>query len=443
MVNNPNYYGQSTTGTTPTQIQDGNDFPHTGLIKTLAHGILGNYVISGFNITPTGNNTGTVSDGVISREGKIETISLSPNTFTIAGNSGGTTYSLLVIPANSNTTLAVRAGGIDAVADIDSGDTVIAVLGNVNAGASAFLIQYLTYSPSSRSLSIAYDNSGTYTEAGKLTGDTNGITMTGLYKLDTLPTATPATDDKIILQDTDGSDVIKTATAQQIADLSAYTDFDTDFAGKTTSDLTEGTNLYHTTTRVIDAVEAESAIDLTGSLSVAGNVVFNDAGASVDFRVESDNNVNMLVVDGSQDGVGINVASPDAELHVDGVSKTKGLVVNVVEQTASPPPFNTYDITDEDYIILASLDPIGNNLTLNLPSASSARTGQIYRLILPVTGTGSLTIDVQSGDQLLDNTRTPLTTAYEILSQTTPTGAAGDIWEVICLSGTEWMAYKL
>jgi len=182
---------------------------------------------------------------------------------------------------------------------------------------------------------------------------------------------------------------------------------------------------------------------LTDEITVNGSLVVNEQSAAEDFRVESDNNVNMLVVDGSQDGVGINVASPDAELHVNGVSKTKGLVVNVVEQTASPPPFNTYDITDEDYIILASLDPIGNNLTLNLPSASSARTGQIYRLILPVTGTGSLTIDVQSGDQLLDNTRTPLTTAYEILSQTTPTGAAGDIWEVICLSGTEWMAYKL
>jgi hypothetical protein len=292
-------------------------------------------------------------------------------------------------------------------------------------------------------LSVGYNNSG-YTEQGTITADANGILITG-----TSDVTLVGASDKVYIKDaTDNT--LKTVTPQSIADLSAYTSFNTDFdtrlAAKDTDDLSEGsTNLYYRKA----LVEGESALDLTGSFSVdggaslEGGVVINDAGANVDFRVESDNNVNMLVVDASQDGVGINVATPDAELHVNGVSKTKGLVVNLTEQNAGPPPLDSYDITDEDYIIVASLDPIGNNLTLNLPSASSTRQGQIYRLILAVTGSGSLKIDVQSGDSLNDNTRSPLTTPYEILSSTTPTGSAGDIWEVICLSGTEWMAYKL
>jgi hypothetical protein len=439
MVNNPNFYGQSTTGT-PNQITDGTDFPHTGIIKALSDGLGQNYAISGFNITINSATSIDVSSGVIFRDGKSISIVATPSSLTLT-----TTYTngyhLLVV--NSSNNIVLRAPTAtetnQKVPSITTGDTIIAMI--TYDGANPMPIQYLTVNKTENSLSIGYNNSG-YTEKGTITADANGILVTGPTDV-----TLDGTNDRIYVKDaTDNT--LKTVTPQSIADLSAYTSFNTDFdtrlATKDTDDLSEGsTNLYHTGARAISAVEGESTLDLTGALTVAGNVVFNDAGASVDFRVESDNNVNMLVVDGSQDGVGINVAAPDAELHVSGVSKTKGLVVNLVEQVAAPPPFNTYDITDEDYIILASLDPIGNNLTLNLPSASSARTGQIYRLILPVTGTGSLTIDVQSGDQLYDVTRTPVFTPYEILSQTTPTGAAGDIWEVICLSGTEWMAYKL
>ena len=42
-----------------------------------------------------------------------------------------------------------------------------------------------------------------------------------------------------------------------------------------------------------------------------GSVVFNEAGASVDFRVEGDTNENLFCVDGSADKVGIGVNTPD------------------------------------------------------------------------------------------------------------------------------------
>ena len=65
MVSNPNTFSEAGTSSLG-QIKDGQDFPHTGLLKSLAAGVAGNYVISGFDITPTGNGstTGTVGNGV-------------------------------------------------------------------------------------------------------------------------------------------------------------------------------------------------------------------------------------------------------------------------------------------------------------------------------------------------------------------------------------------
>ena len=46
-------------------------------------------------------------------------------------------------------------------------------------------------------------------------------------------------------------------------------------------------------------------LGVTGALSAKGGAVFNEDSADVDFRVESNNNANMLVVDGGLDAVGI------------------------------------------------------------------------------------------------------------------------------------------
>jgi hypothetical protein len=46
------------------------------------------------------------------------------------------------------------------------------------------------------------------------------------------------------------------------------------------------------------------------TLNTSGQVVFNDAGADVDFRVEGDTDANLLFVDASTDRVGIGTSSP-------------------------------------------------------------------------------------------------------------------------------------
>jgi hypothetical protein len=57
------------------------------------------------------------------------------------------------------------------------------------------------------------------------------------------------------------------------------------------------------------------------TLNTSGQVVFNDAGADVDFRVEGDSDANLLFVDASTDRVGIGTSSPSYKLDVNGASR--------------------------------------------------------------------------------------------------------------------------
>ena len=68
-----------------------------------------------------------------------------------------------------------------------------------------------------------------------------------------------------------------------------------------------------------NAVEKASISDAgllttSGGASLDGAVTINESGADVDFRVESDDNTNMLFVDGGNDAVGIGTGSPSAAL---------------------------------------------------------------------------------------------------------------------------------
>jgi hypothetical protein len=60
-------------------------------------------------------------------------------------------------------------------------------------------------------------------------------------------------------------------------------------------------------------------------LNTSGQVVFNDAGADVDFRVEGDTDANLLVADASADGVGIGTNSPGCKLEVAGLLRATSL----------------------------------------------------------------------------------------------------------------------
>ena len=228
---NPHQFSTQTTGVTFAQITDNTDFPHTGLIKALSLMARGNMAVKGsatdFDITQAGSgNVIQVAAGRIFKDNKLTAQVVAKNFTSSAFNTtanGNNLYHLLVVQSSDNT-LQIRklsdATIADKVPEYDEGDTIIAVImfNSSSAPLGSMQIQFLTTGKVENSLSVGYDDSG-YTEAGSLTGDSNGITMTGLYKLDTLPTATVATDDKVIIQDTNDSDKIKTVTAQAIANL--------------------------------------------------------------------------------------------------------------------------------------------------------------------------------------------------------------------------------
>ena len=70
-------------------------------------------------------------------------------------------------------------------------------------------------------------------------------------------------------------------------------------------------NTTVTAAKVAADVATQAELDAAGFNPDAA-VVFNESGANVDFRVESDNNANMLFVDGGANAVGIGNAAPES-----------------------------------------------------------------------------------------------------------------------------------
>ena len=69
----------------------------------------------------------------------------------------------------------------------------------------------------------------------------------------------------------------------------------------------------------------------TALLDVRGNVIFNDAGADFDFRVEGDTDANLLFTDASTDRVGIGLNNPQYKLDIVGdINYTSRLYQNDV-----------------------------------------------------------------------------------------------------------------
>jgi len=223
---NPHYISELNTGATLTQIQDSVDYPHTGLFKALMQSASGCFVVKNntndFDITQSGSNpVVTVAQGSYLDNGELKTTGGSA-TFNIADFTFTTSkaYYLIVIDSSGTVSLRIPTGA-NRVANHENGDTIIAMLEIADDTVwGSRKIQFLTSSKTKNSLSLARDVSGVYTEMGSITADANGVTITGLHKLDTLPTATvDSANSKIIIQDGDNSDEIRTITAGNVGDL--------------------------------------------------------------------------------------------------------------------------------------------------------------------------------------------------------------------------------
>jgi hypothetical protein len=110
-------------------------------------------------------------------------------------------------------------------------------------------------------------------------------------------------------------------------------------------------------------VAMAGTLSVTGDITlsnIAGGAVFNEAGADVDFRVESDNNANMLFVDGGNDKVGIGIV-PTARLSLPAqASGDSGVARLAIESAVDSNDFTIAQYEDGN----GTYTQIGQNISL-------------------------------------------------------------------------------
>jgi hypothetical protein len=106
-------------------------------------------------------------------------------------------------------------------------------------------------------------------------------------------------------------------------------------AGGTATNLVSSSKhiLYSDGSTMFDVLEDAGNIKANGTLTVSGNTsldggtfVFNESSADLDFRIEGNNDANLLFTDAGNDRVGIKTSSPSTELHVVGGIKATGAI---------------------------------------------------------------------------------------------------------------------
>jgi len=225
----------------------------------------------------------------------------SAATLTTARNIGGTSFN-----GSANIAVALASVGTAVTVADESSDTTCfplfatAATGDLGPKSGS----NLTFNSSS-GLLTATSLAGTVSTATQ-----NSITtMTGLVTTGALGTGTIAAGFGNI--DNGASSITNGGLVKLDVDADADDVTGDSATGRLTIGDGEDLNLYHGGTN-------SYVVNDTGILVLqsAGGIVVNENSANVDFRVESNGDANMLIVDGSSNRVGMGVAAPEAPLHV-------------------------------------------------------------------------------------------------------------------------------
>lgn len=389
MVSNPNFYGQSTTGT-PNQIEDGVDFPHTGIIKALADGLGQNYGISGFDITTDSATQIDVGAGVIIRDGKREAIDAVPN-LTLGLTSSGNNYHLVVVDKDDN--IVIRSpSAADKVAEYTvrasseaQGDTIIAVV--THNGNDPMPIQYLTVDKAENSLSVARSASGTYTEEGTITALAGGGIKIATTQSDENIEITPNGNGKIILDgqnwpisDGTANQFLKTDGSNQLSYATISEDQTVSLTG---AGITAVTGTYpnftitSNETDTLDSVVAKGASTVravtVGGLTADDTSITNTLTLSKTLTLDADNTVIVNLADASTNAPANQFNLPSASINTGKVYFIKNMnAVNDMNVVTAEVFDNNQQVDDPRYVSATqlTLKPLESVLLQAFASAS-------------------------------------------------------------------------
>ncbi len=423
MVSNPGYYSQMATAGSLTQIEDGVDNPHTGLIKALSLGVAGNYVISGFDATSVTATSATIAAGVVLRDGERVAITGSGVSLSTTYTTG---YHLLV--ARSSALAVINPAAANKVPAFTAGDVPIAIL--AHTGSSPMQIQYFGTGKTENSLSIAQPTSGTaaYTEEGKISAP-SGASGQGIDIVTTSTNSdiriTPNGDGKIVLDglnwpiaDGNTGEFLKTNGSNQLSfsavSIPASPAIEDNSgtpvlaSGITETEVRSLLNVEDSD--FVNAVEAESTLDLTGDVTIA------DKKFTVD--------TTTLVVNAPSytNKVGIGTATPNVELEVNGDIKADRLEFDSTKEgfntIIADPVTQTHTLSDTYAIYRVSSQPIAPMaLTLPLVSSTPNYEGTTFRIdcVDTYSPPNQVSLTVTSPNVLYDVALNPITTPLDLV----------------------------
>ena len=460
MVNNPNFYGQSTTGS-PNQIEDGVDFPHTGIIKALADGLGQNYAISGFDITPNSASTISVTTGVIFRDGKRHEVAATSSPLTLGRTTANENSYHLLVASNATPPVLqiISPSAKDKVPDYTTGTTIIAVV--THNGSNPMPIQYLTVNKTEHSLSVGRNDSGyregltiqtstsgaiieakesnkdiifktsaggTPTEAMRIDGATGNIGIGASTPSSALHVQKDTTGDLVILEsftqdanvapdiillrsagsgasgqgaDGDGLGLISFQGRDAVSAFGQNSVYAEIFGN--IENATNGAHNGQLRLRIAKGGVLPTAINI-----LSGEVVINEDSYDIDFRVESNGNANMLFVDAGNDRVGIGESSPDTVLHINAPTSptlriqegSEGGYLDIVGYADSQSQIKQVNNTTNESTML-DIDVVSTGTGLQtvryFRNSNSGGSGS-FRIHDPGTTTVSFQITADSGD---------------------------------------------
>jgi len=101
-----------------------------------------------------------------------------------------------------------------------------------------------------------------------------------------------------------------------------------------------------------------------GISATTGGIVFNEASADLDFRVESNGNTHMLFVDGGNNKIGVNNASPARQVHItDTIANGGGSLGLTSSDSSTSGSFGTLHFGNNTDSSLASIGAFANGAT--------------------------------------------------------------------------------